>query len=206
MIIRIKDVNLKITKNKNNRFWNPIGQLWNTSQIEIEGEWYSCGLKFIKLNKKHIIQFYNPMKVDVKTKLIKKIICEGTYKEIETSFFKYNLIQYLINRHVLNSISYKIRRFIHNKQITFLIFSLALIPSITFYLINIKYDNLFIHLIAENVWVQTLIFFLTISSFINIFHPFTIRKEIDEKDIKEITKEILEEEKNNEEIRRNATF
>jgi len=49
--------------------------------------------------------------------------------------------------------------------------------------------------IAENNWLQTIIIFLTISSFINIFYPFTIKKQIDEKDIESIAKETIEEER-----------
>lgn len=37
--------------------------------------------------------------------------------------------------------------------------------------------------ISNNLWIQTIIICLTISSFINIFYPFTIRKELNKKDI-----------------------
>lgn len=206
MVIKFKDVKLKITKNKNNHFWKPIGQFWNITQIKINGEWYNCTLRFIKKNNKYYIQFRNPMKVEKRTNLVKEIICEGLYKEVETSIFKYNFVQYLENTHYINSISYDIRKSIFDRRRTMLIFSLALIPSVLFYLINANYDNIIIHLIAGNTWVQTFFFFLTISGFISIFHPFSIRKEIGKDDIKEIAKETMEEEKQNEEIKRKASF
>lgn len=206
MVIKFKDVKLKITKNENNHFWKPIGQFWNITQIKINGEWYNCTLRFIKKNNKYYIQFRNPMKVEKRTNLVKEIICEGLYKEVETSIFKYNFVQYLENTHYINSISYDIRKSIFDRRRTMLIFSLALIPSVLFYLINANYDNIIIHLIAGNTWVQTFFFFLTISGFISIFHPFSIRKEIGKDDIKEIAKETMEEEKQNEEIKRKASF
>jgi hypothetical protein len=87
-----------------------------------------------------------------------------------------------------------------------LIFSLALIPSFLFYLINVNYDNIIIDKIAENTWVQTFFFFLSISSFISIFHPFSIRKQIEKDDIKEIVIENIEEEIQNEDIKHSASF
>ena len=206
MILKFKDVKLKITKNGNNRFWKPIGKFWNITQIKINGEWYNCTLRFIKIDKKYYIQFHHPIKVEKKTNLVKEIICEGLYKEVETSLFKYNLVQYLENTHYINSISYDIRKSIFDRRRMLLIFSLALIPSFLFYLINANYDNIIIHLIAENTYVQTFFFFLTISGFLSIFHPFSIRKEIGKEDIKEIAKETMEEEKRNEDIKRSASF
>lgn len=206
MVIKFKDVKLKITKNKNNRFWKPIGQFWNITQIKINNEWYNCTLRFIKKNNKYYIQFHLPMKVEKRTNLVKEIICKGLYKEVETSIFKYNLVQYLKNTHSINSISYDIRKSVFDNRRMMLIFSLALIPSFLFYFINANYDNVIIHLIAENTWIQTFFFFLTISGFISIFHPFSIRKEIGKDDIKEIAKETMEEEKQNEDIKRSATF
>ena len=60
--------------------------------------------------------------------------------------------------------------------------------------------------VSENNLSQTFIIFLTISSFINIFYPFTIKKELDRKDIEEIIQETLEENKLNEEIKNKANF
>ena len=206
MIINLTDIKLKITRNENNRFWNPIGQFWNNTEILINEEWYRCGLIFIKKTNKYYIQFNNPMKVEEKTNIIKEVFCEGIYKEMEISKFKFNLIKYLENTHYLNRQSYNFRKSVYNGKRTILVFSLALIPSAVFYAINVKYDNVIIHLIADNTWVQTFIFFITISGFINIFHPFSIRKEIDKNDIQVITKKTLDNEKENEEIKRRATF
>jgi hypothetical protein len=52
--------------------------------------------------------------------------------------------------------------------------------------------------------------FLTISSFINIFFPFSIRRELKEKDITSISKETYkrekEEKEQNDRIERQSTF
>lgn len=206
MVLNFKNIKLKITQNKLNRFWRPIGKFWNITQIKINGEWYNCTLRFIRKDNKYYIQFRHPMKVEKRTNTVTEIICEGLYKEIETSLIKYNLAQYLENTHYINSISYNIRKSIFDKRRAMLIFSLALMPSVLFYLINANYENIIIHLIAENTWVQTFFFFLTISGFISIFHPFSFRKEIGKEDIKKIAKETMKEEKNNEEIKRRSTF
>ncbi|HBV15794.1 MAG TPA: hypothetical protein DEB71_10695 [Chryseobacterium carnipullorum] len=59
-----------------------------------------------------------------------------------------------------------------------------------FYIFNNAEGNYLISFIANNIWAQTVIFFITISGFINIFHPFTIKKELSEKEIKRISAEI----------------
>ncbi|MDO5988953.1 hypothetical protein Q4Q39_16225 [Flavivirga amylovorans] len=37
--------------------------------------------------------------------------------------------------------------------------------------------------LSENLWIQTLFLFLAIAGLINIFYPFTIRKELNKKDV-----------------------
>ena len=78
--------------------------------------------------------------------------------------------------------------------------------SLIYYYFNITNENSLLKYISENTWIQTFIIFLTISSFINIFIPFTIRKEISKGDIEKISKETIEDVKMNEEIERGATF
>ncbi|MCD0489958.1 hypothetical protein LPB86_17075 [Pedobacter sp. MC2016-14] len=206
MVIRIADFKVRITKNKNNRFWNPIGRFWNITEILINGEWFKCGLVFREDEGKYFVAIDHPMKVDELTSMIIFILKEGTYAELPVSKAKMVLIRYLQNRHRINEISFALRKGVFDRKRTVLIFSLALVPSIMFYIINASYENIIIHLIAENTWVQTFFFFLTVSGFIGIFHPFTIRKELTEKDIKKMAKEVIEEEKRNEIIRRNASI
>ena len=72
---------------------------------------------------------------------------------------------------------------------------IALIGSIIYFLINHFYDNFLQELINKSNLVQSLIVFLSISSIINIFHPFTLRKEWTIKEIDELIKKRLEKER-----------
>jgi hypothetical protein len=54
---------------------------------------------------------------------------------------------------------------------------IALSASILYFFINYYCDNYLQDLINENIIIQSIIIFLSISSIINIIHPFTLRKE-----------------------------
>jgi hypothetical protein len=206
MKILIGKEKLKITKNDYNRFWNPLGIFHNISEIEIEGKWYKCGTKFIKKDNENIIQITSPMLVDEKTSVIKEFYLEGIYKETGISKLKLNFIKYLLNEHRINYFSFSIRKNISERKNTIYVFLIASVLSTIYYTINELEENSLMEYIAENNWLQTIIIFLTISSFINIFYPFTIKKQIDEKDIESITKETIEEQRINKEIEERASF
>jgi len=198
MVLRIGKYKIRVTKNDNNRFWNPMGMFWNVTEVLIEGGWYRCGLIFREEDNRCFVAIDHPMKVDSLTSRITEVLKDGQYAEFEISKRKATLIKFLENRHQLNRISFRIRKGVYERRRTFLIFSLAIVPSVLFYLINSAYQNVIIHLIAENTWVQTLFFFLTVSGFISIFHPFTIKKEINNDDIKALAREVLDEERQKE--------
>ena len=206
MNIKVGKENLRITKNENNRFWNPFGMFWNVTEVSIENDWYSCGIQYLKKENDNYIQILYPRKVNKYTSQIEKIHTEGLYKEVKISKFKIHLIKYLSNEHKINYFSFRIRKKISERRNTIYVFSIALILSIIYYTFNNLKKNELLNYIAENNWVQTIIIFLAISSFINIFYPFTIKKQIEKKDIEEISKETIEEEKQNKEIRKRASF
>lgn len=70
---------------------------------------------------------------------------------------------------------------------TVLIFAITIILSYSYYLVNLYSNNSFMKWVSSNLLVQTIIFFLTISGLINIFTPFTVKKEITRGDIEEIS-------------------
>lgn len=206
MNIQIGKESIKIYRNRNNKFWNPIGQFYNISEIKINNEWYKCGIRFLKKDNKNYVQLFHPMKVDEKTSIIKEVYTEGIFKEIETSKFKVNLLKYLLNEHKINYKSFKIRKRIADRRKTIYAFSCATILSVVYYGLNEMYNNALMNYIANNNWIQTLIIFLTVSSFINIFYPFTLKKEIGKQDIEEITKDTLKQDRINKEIEKRASF
>ena len=143
---------------------------------EIESEWYKCGLHFLTKNGKFYIQVSNPMKVDDVTSIIIKVHTQGFYKELEISRLKSNLLKLYLNQHKLNHSSFKIRKTIYQRQNTIYIFIIATILSAIYFIINLINNNSLMKYISENNWLQTIIIFITISGFINIFYPFTFQE------------------------------
>jgi len=206
MIFQIGGEYIKISKNMNNRFWNPIGMFYNISEIKIEEEWYKCGISYVIKNEKSYIQISHPMKVDETTSRIIKVYTQGIYKELDISSFKSNLLKLYLNQHNLNYSFFRMRKTMSERRNTIYIFLIATIFSVIYFVINSINDNSLMKYISENNWIQTIIIFITISGFINIFYPFTIKKQIEKKDIERIAKDKYEEEKRNEEIEKRAIF
>ena len=105
---------------------------------------------------------------------------------------------------------YKFKRIVYERLNTIIIFLLAMVLSAVFYYVNVYTNFNLINFVATNIWCQTIIMFLTISSFINIFFPFSIRRELKEKDITNISQETYkrekEEKEQNDRIERQSTF
>jgi len=78
---------------------------------------------------------------------------------------------------------FRFRKITFDRTKTIIAFIIAIIVSIIYFVFNSYNENLLMNFIANNLWVQTIVVFLTISSLINIFYPFTIRKELNKRDI-----------------------
>ena len=103
-----------------------------------------------------------------------------------------------------NKLSFK--ETISKKKWTFIVFTIALTISAIFYFVNYYNNNSLMKYISENLWLQTIFMFLTIAGLISIFYPFSIRKELNEKDIIYNYEERIRIPKQNEENRKKATF
>lgn len=210
MKIKIGKEIIRISHNENNEFWKPIGMFGNISEIKIGDEWYKCSIKFIERTSKNYVQFIHPMNVDDKTLRILRVYQEGIYMELPISKFNMNFIKYLLNEHSLNFRIYNFKRTLYARMNSIIVFSFALIISAVFYLVNVNFNNILIDFIAKNLLGQTIIIFLTLATFINIFYPFALRKEINKKDVIDISKDTIakekKKEKENEENRKRATF
>ncbi len=79
----------------------------------------------------------------------------------------------------------KVQKLIINKK--FWIFTLTIFISIVYFVLNCIYNKSIINNFSDNIIVQTVMLFLAISGFINIFFPFTIRNEISDKDAANIS-------------------
>jgi amino acid transporter len=103
-----------------------------------------------------------------------------------------------------NKLSFK--ETLSSKKWTFFVFTIAVIISAIFYLVNYYNNNFLLKYISENLWLQTIFMFLTVAGLISIFYPFSIRKELNEKDIINNYEEKIRIEKQTEENRKKATF
>lgn len=210
MNFNIKGEKFRIRKNENNKFWKPIGLFINIAEIKIDNQWYKCSIKFEERERVIFIQFNNPMIVDEKTSKILKIHNQGVYFESPTTNFKKQLIQYLLGIHKLNYSLFNLKKNIYERKNTIIIFSFAFLLSAVFFYANNATNNSIVNYVASNLWCQTIIMFLTLASFINIFYPFAIRKELNQKDIVNISKDTIAKEKEeeliNEENRKRATL
>ncbi len=211
MILHFGEYRIRTIHNENNRFWKPNGFYSNISEIMIDKTWWRCNINFIKkVNSEKMIQITHPMKVEHNSSSITKIYTQGVYAEFETSRFKVSLLKFLLNQHEINYSFYKYKSRIFERKNTLLVFFLAISISLTYYYINVFYNNNLMKYVSENIWIQTVFIFLTISGFISIFYPFTIQKGINEKDVQKISENAIKEErrkrKANKRVRKNATF
>ena len=204
MNFNIKNCKIRIEQNDyNKRYWNPIGQFTNLTSVRINETWFKCSLRFTKKGNKYFVQICNPFITEPNSNRIIEFRNRGIYKELEVSRFKFNLLKFLKNEHPLKDWEYKTRVKIFQRKNTLFAFLIAFLFASIYYLVNHYSNNSLMNFIAENNWIQTIIIFLTISSFINIFHPFTIRKELNEKNVETISKETFERtEKEKEELER----
>ncbi len=206
MKIKIGEEKIKISKNPSNRFWNPIGLFSNISEIEIEGQWYQCGFTFTTVNNEYHVKIRDIYLVNEKTSVITKFHTRGEYKDVKVGRLKSHLVRYLLKEHKLNRLIFNITFGIKSRIKTIKYFLIAFYCSLSYFIINDISNNSLMEYISNNNWIQTLIIFLTVSSFINIFHPFTIKKQIEKPDIKEISKQTIQEEKDNARIEKLASF
>jgi len=188
--ISVGKYRIKTKRNDNNKFWKDWGRYNNSSETLIDGIWWQASLDFRKKDNKKFILINWPMLVDKETNIITKFLHQGVYDEVQVNSFKFFILRFLMNKHPINDRLYKFKVTVFERKYTIFVFALAFFLSYVFYIFNNAEGNYLISFIANNIWAQTVIFFITISGFINIFHPFTIKKELSEKEIKRISAEI----------------
>lgn len=200
MKIQLGEDIIRIDKTKSNNY---VNSHWNLyfSDIKINDEWYLC--QILCFDK--YIEIYNPKKLNKETGNFDQP-AKGLYKKIETPFFKNQLIKYLLHKHPINRFSYNVRTLLTERKNTIFVILVALILSVTYYFANKFNNDIIIKYIAENNFIQSIIIFLTVSSFINIFYPFTLKKQMEKKDIENITRETIEEDEINKKIEKNSSF
>ena len=192
MKIRLdNNIEFKILQNNNNKGLKPKGMFWNIPKVKHNGEWYNCTIRF----DNNVLIISSLILHEENSCLVLKHI-DGDVYRVGVNKFKKHLILYLYNQHAINYKLYSLKKNLFNRRKTILVFTIAILVSMIYYLANIYSHNLILIWISNSLVAQTIIIFLTLSGFINIFTPFTIQKEITENDIKKISNsEILEQQK-----------
>lgn len=160
-----------------------------------EGKWQRCIF--------HVGDFSGKMKIFISPGTYKdgmshlgKVDSQGFVDIVEIQGFKRHLILFYdyIFQKKLQVLSLIDRANLIRKNLRYI--SIALIGSIIYYLINYFFNGYLQDLINKSNLVQSIIVFLSLSSIVNIFHPFTLRKELTIEEVDElITKKIQKAEK-----------
>lgn len=79
---------------------------------------------------------------------------------------------------------------------------IAILFACIYFFINLYFEDRLMDLIADSNFIQSILIFLSISSFINIFYPFTLRKEININDVKSTNKILIKKEQKKEKRKR----
>lgn len=187
-------VKFKIVKNDYNKVFLPKGMFWNIPKIKHNNIWYNCSINF---EEKTLI--VSSLILHHKNSCLVKEHITGEFHREKVSKLKKNLILFLYNNHPINYKIFNFKKGLVNRKKTIFVFGFAIILSLSYYFINLYNENSFMTLIANSLLAQTIIIFLTLSGFINIFTPFTIQREITKKDIEEISaSKIIEQNKTEE--------
>lgn len=188
------NIKFKIVKNDYNKSFLPKGMFWNIPQVKHNDIWYNCAIRFE--NNTLII---SSLILHEENSCTVKEYLTGDFYEATVSKFLKNKILYYYNEHPINYKIYNFKKNLIARKKTIFVFTIAVLISLIYYLTNIYLNNVLLTWISNSLLAQTIIMFLTLSGFINIFTPFTIQKEITKKDIETIsTSKIIEQQKTEE--------
>lgn len=184
---------------KNRRFKNSY-RFKSSSHIFHNNKWYSC---YPEIRNGHLsISGLIKHKSDSDT-LIEEHLPDFKIQE-PLKRFKEHLINFLLQKHALNRMTLNFRNGFKERKKTVFVFTLAIALSIVYYFINATTNNAVMDWFANNLFAQTIMMFLTISGFINIFTPFSIQKEITRQEIAQNAVKTYEERKKKDEDDRRA--
>lgn len=173
----------------------PSYSIYRYGQVLYEREWKDCRFYLNDNYEKTTIEICPSGIIKDGKSEIGKVNSNGYVDLVELSKFnrfKIKIYDYFFLRKIsLFSLFDKIK--LIKKNLKYILISL--IGSIVYFLINYFYDNFLQELINKSNLVQSFIVFLSLSSIINIFHPFTLRKEWSINEIDELIQKRLEKNK-----------
>jgi hypothetical protein len=182
---------LKILRSDNTTIEKHNYYIGDKSAIKVDNKWVSCHTLVFKKDNKRTIKIYATQYKNNQSELGEVIV-----ENVDSSLFKaLNMNRFwffLIN---VYNLLFKIKIW-YNKKLDyiksikrqFILILIAMLVSCIYFFINRYFDGYLQKLINENNFIQSLIVFLSISSIINIFYPFTLRKETNMDDVKTANK------------------
>ena len=199
-------INLNGTKYKYQPFYIKEEDIYNikfaqfkpkrSGKIFHKNQWKNCNFFIFKKNRKTYIEIFSNSfqngiseigKVDNQGKLVTVELKLINKLKIKTFDFVYLSKIYFLSR--IDKI-----KFIR-KNLIFIV--AASIGAITYFLINHFFNNYLETIIKESNIIQSIIIFLTLSSVINIFYPFTLRRELSLNEIDILIKQRIKENNKN---------
>jgi len=141
-------------------------------------KWEKCYFYISELKNKTIL-FVSPHGL-IKNGMsnIGQVNEQGNVDEIKLSLLNRILITIFDILFLIKIIFLKLKDRITPVKTNIILIFIAIIGSTIYFLINHYYDNYLQELINKSNIVQSFIVLLSLSSLINIFHPFTFRKEL----------------------------
>jgi hypothetical protein len=154
--------------------------------IKKDGKWVECLFYVNDFRGKTSIEISSKSIVKDGISDLGKVDEHFIYKKLEVNRFNRFLIL-LYERIFYLKLRLKgyIDRLIPIKTNLIYVF-IAVFGAILYFFINHLFDNFLQDLINQSNLVQSIIVFLSLSSIINIFHPFTFRKELNIKEVNEL--------------------
>lgn len=169
----------------------PSYSISHYGEVLYEGEWKDCRFFLNDRLGKSTIEICPSGIVKDGMSEIGKVNSHGCVDLVELSKFKRFKIRihdYIFLRKIyLLSVFDKIN--LLKKNLRYIL--IAIIGAVLYFLINLFYDNFLQELINKSNLAQSFIVFLSLSSIINIFTPFTLRKEWTIDEIDELIKKRL---------------
>lgn len=197
-------IKISFKKNPLNRGTNGI--FLNRPTIIYNDKEYCCSVKF----NENTIEISDLIRTEPDSDRIIEHIFRSdkgeVYVEQEISKFKKNRIQYRMNTHSLNYKKFYFKRTAYDRRKTIQAFVVAIIGSLIYLFVNIFTNNWLKTLIADNVYIQAFLIFMSLISIMRLWRPFSIKKGISENDIQQIVDETIQKNKDNEEIERISQF
>lgn len=158
----------------------PKYSIRQNSLLYIDGKWIDCDFYFEDKRIVYILTFIMPSN---KVSEVGGGAVNGFNVKCKLTRFKYLLIVLygLFFRCKIAILKFRDRLLPIKKNL--LLMLLAFMGSVVYFLINHYFDKSLQKLINDSNLVQSIIVLLSLSSIINIFHPFTIHKEIEISDV-----------------------